>query len=141
MKTVLEVLDHYKDSVNKQDINEFMRLYDSNVHIFDSWNTWEVNGISNWETIIQNWFSNLRRDKSTIVVSYKDLVFEEGEEIAYIHAAIRYSELNTHQIEFRHLTNRFTIVLKKNGSEWKIIHEHSSLPIHSESGKGLFDLK
>jgi len=141
MKTVLEVLDHYKDSVNKQDINEFMRLYDSNVQIFDSWNTWEVNGISNWETIIQNWFSNLRRDKSTIVVSYKDLVIEEGEKIAYIHAAIRYSELNTHQIEFRHLTNRFTIVLKKNGSEWKIIHEHSSLPIHSESGKGLFDLK
>jgi ketosteroid isomerase-like protein len=141
MKTVLEVLDHYKDSVNKQDINEFMKLYDTNVHIFDSWNTWEVNGISNWETIIQDWFSILRSDKSTIVVSYKDLVIEESEGIAYIHAAICYSELNSHQIVFRHLTNRFTIVLRKNESEWKIIHEHSSLPIHSESGKGLFDLK
>jgi len=141
MKTVLEVLDHYKDSVNKQDINEFMKLYDTNVHVFDSWNTWEVNGINNWETIIQNWFSILRRDNSTIVVSYQDLVIEESERIAYIHASIRYSELNSHQIVFRHLTNRFTIVLRKIESEWKIIHEHSSLPIHSESGKGLFDLK
>lgn len=141
MKTVLEVLDHYKDSVYKQDINEFMKLYDTNVHVFDSWNTWEVNGISNWESIISDWFSNLRRDKSTIVVSYKDLVIEEGETIASIHTAIRYSELNSHQIEFRHLTNRFTIVLRKNDTDWKIFHEHSSLPIHSESGLGLFDLK
>lgn len=141
MKSVLEVLDHYKDSVNKQDINEFMKLYDTNVHIFDSWNTWEVKGLSQWETIIKDWFSILKRDKSTLIVSYHDLVVEESDTIACIHTTIRYAELNSHQIEFRHLTNRFTLLLKKSDSEWKIIHEHSSLPIHSESGKGLFDLK
>ncbi|TWT25864.1 nuclear transport factor 2 family protein [Planomicrobium sp. CPCC 101110] len=37
--------------------------------------------------------------------------------------------------------DRFTFCLKKINESWLITHEHSSLPIDIQSGKGIFNLK
>ncbi len=42
MKTIQDCLDHYAASVLNQNSHQFMRLYDASVHIFDSWNVWEI---------------------------------------------------------------------------------------------------
>lgn len=60
MKTIQEVLDNYTTSVLNQDVHQFMKLYDESIHIFDSWNTWEVKSKSDWQTIIESWFSGLK---------------------------------------------------------------------------------
>lgn len=141
MKTVNDILDNYKESVLKLDLDQFMSMYDASIHIFDTWTNWEMRGIDNWRKVVEDWFAMLRRDRSTLRVSYEDLVVVESDELAYIHTGIRFSEFNPNNIEFRHLTNRFTLVLKKIGDEWKIIHEHSSLPINPDKGNGMFDIK
>lgn len=141
MKTVQDVLDQYKLSVYNQDINLFMDLYDDSVRIFDSWNTWEIKSKSEWRIVIENWFNGLKRDGSTLRVSFEDPHVHQDDSIAFIHVSIRFSEFNSHNIEFRHLTNRFTFGLQKLNNSWKIVHEHSSLPIDSDKGSGLFNLK
>ena len=141
MKTVQDVLDQYKLAVYNQDIYLFMDLYDDSIHIFDSWNTWEIKSKSEWRKVIENWFNGLKRDSSTLKVSFEDSVINEDTNVAFIHTSIRFSEYNSHNIEFRHLTNRFTIGLKYIDDKWIIVHEHSSLPIDSDQGVGLFNLK
>ena len=141
MRTVQDVLDQYKLAVYNQDINLFMDLYDDSIHIFDSWNSWEIKSKLDWNKVIENWFSGLRRDGSTLKVSFEDYAIHEDDSVAFIHTSIRFSEFNSHNIEFRHLTNRFTFGLIKKNDDWKIIHEHSSLPIDSDQGTGLFNLK
>ena len=73
MKTVQDVLDQYKLAVYNQDINLFMDLYDDSIHIFDSWNTWEIKSKSEWNKVIENWFSGLRRDGSTLKVGFEEI--------------------------------------------------------------------
>jgi len=141
MKTVQDVLDQYKLAVYNQDINLFMDLYDDSIHIFDSWNTWEIKSKSEWRKVIENWFNGLKRDGSTLKISFEDSVINEDTNVAFIYSSIRFSEYNSHNIEFRHLTNRFTIGLKYIDDKWIIVHEHSSLPIDSDQGVGLFNLK
>lgn len=141
MKTVQDVLDLYKLVVYNQDINLFMDLYDDSIHIFDSWNTWEIKSKLEWRKVIENWFSGLKRDGSTLRVSFEDPLIHQDDSIAFIHVSTRFSEFNSHNIEFRHLTNRFTFGLVKKNGDWKIVHEHSSLPIDSDKGSGLFNLK
>lgn len=141
MKTVQDVLDQYKTAVYNQDIDLFMELYNNSIHIYDSWNTWEITSKTEWKKVIENWFNGLKRDLSTLKVSFEDCVINEDKNIAFIHMSIRFSEFNSHNIEFRHLTNRFTIGLKNIDDKWMIVHEHSSLPIDSDQGVGLFNLK
>lgn len=141
MKTVMELLDNYKAAVLEQSVDKFMSMYDANVHIFDSWSKWSIQDKDAWRNQVSDWFSVLQRDKSTLRVIYEDLTIFEEETLASIHTNIRFSEYNSNNIEFRHLTNRFTFILKKIHSEWIIVHEHSSLPINPDDGKGMFNLK
>ena len=141
MKTIQDCLDHYAASVLNQNIHQFMSLYDDSVHIFDSWNVWEIKSKSEWRKIIENWFNGLKNDSSTLKVTFNDTSIFENSDIAFIHTSIRFSEFNTLNAEFRHVTNRFTFGLKRINDEWRIVHEHSSLPIDSEQRMGLFNLK
>ena len=93
------------------------------------------------EKIIENWFNGLKNDSSTLKVTFNDTSIFENSDIAFIHTSIRFSEFNTLNTEFRHVTNRFTFGLKRINDEWRIVHEHSSLPIDSEQRMGLFNLK
>ncbi|WP_429875579.1 nuclear transport factor 2 family protein [Fictibacillus sp. NRS-1165] len=48
---------------------------------------------------------------------------------------------NGSEEKLRQITNRFTFGLKKENNSWKIIHQHSSLPISMETGKCISNLK
>lgn len=37
------------------------------------------------------------------------------------------------------MTNRFSVGLEKRDGAWKVVHEHSSLPIDLGSGKAVFE--
>jgi ketosteroid isomerase-like protein len=141
MHTINDVLENYQRSVLEQNVDNFISMYDDNVHLFDSWSKWNIVGKTVWQTHVEDWFSVLKRDNSTLRVSYEDLTIYEADNLASIHVNIRFSEYNSNKIEFRHLTNRFTFILKKIDASWKIVHEHSSLPINPDDGKGIFDLK
>lgn len=141
MHTVNELLENFQSAVLEQDVDKFISMYDINVHVFDSWSKWNIIGSAEWRKHVEGWFSVLKRDNSVLKVSYEDCVVYENGDLASIHTNVRFSEFNSNKIEFRHLTNRFTFILKKIDSTWKIVHEHSSLPINPDDGKGIFNLK
>ena len=138
-KQVQGLLDNYMSAIDEQDVERFLASYASDIHLYDSWDEWECNGISTWRANVQEWFNGLKEEGVALHIEFKDLVVEEGQELAFARCAITFAAKNAVSgEELRQVTNRFTFCLRKANDSWLIIHEHSSLPIEGETGKGIF---
>ncbi|MGB7998506.1 MAG: nuclear transport factor 2 family protein [Anaerobacillus sp.] len=136
------VLENYKCAIYEKDVDKFLSTYAQDVHIYDCWGNWESNGISSWRENVEMWFNGLRDDGELLKVDFDDVVVEENTNIAFVHCAVTFAAYKEESGEMlRQMTNRFTFGLKKASETWLIIHEHSSLPISMETGKGMFNLR
>ncbi len=139
---VQNVLDNYKSSVYEKDVERFLTIYAPDIHIYDCWSNWECKGISHWRTNVEEWFNELRGDGVSLIVDFNDVVIEENVDLAFVHCSVNFTAKNVESGEkLRQLTNRFTFGLRKVNGSWMITHEHSSLPINKDTGKGIFNLK
>lgn len=140
-KTIQEVMENYKSSVYEKDVERFVSSYASNVHVYDCWESWECVGISQWKEAVKGWFNGLKEEGVQLKVEMNDLVVEENADLAFVHSNVSFLALNDAGEKLRQMTNRFTFGLRKENDSWRVIHEHSSLPISMENGKGIFNLK
>lgn len=136
-----EVIENYKAAVYEKDVEKFVSAYSPNVHIYDCWDDWECTGVSQWKESVNQWFNGLKEEGVLLKTEFSDLVVEEKSDLAFVHSNVTYAAYNDSGEKLRQLSNRFTFGLKKENESWHIIHEHSSLPISTESGKGIFHLK
>ncbi|WML44643.1 nuclear transport factor 2 family protein [Neobacillus sp. PS3-40] len=136
---VQDILDNYKSAIYEKDVERFLSSYHSEIHIFDCWDNWECIGITQWRQMVKEWFNGLSEEGVLLKVDFTDLVMEETLNIAIVHCSVKFSAYNQSDEKLRQTTNRFTFCLKKENELWTIIHEHSSLPINIETGKGIFN--
>lgn len=140
-RTVKEVLENYKSAIYEKNVERFLSAYASDVHIYDCWEKWECNGISQWTESVQNWFNGLNEEGCFLKVGFEDLFIEENASLAFVHCAVTFAAYNESGEKLRQMTNRFTFGLRKENESWTITHEHSSLPISMETGEGIFNLR
>ncbi|MDP4083126.1 MAG: nuclear transport factor 2 family protein [Bacillota bacterium] len=138
---VQDVIENYKSAVYEQDVEKFVSTYATNIQVYDCWEDWECKGISKWKEAVNGWFKGLKEEGVQLKVELNDLVIEENAGLAFIHSNVSFIAYNGSGEKLRQMTNRFTFGLKKQNNSWKIIHQHSSLPINMETGKGIFNLK
>jgi ketosteroid isomerase-like protein len=139
---IQEVLENYKSAIYEKDVERFLTSYSKDIHIYDCWQNWENIGVSEWKDSVIGWFNGLREESVLLKVDFNDLVITENMNIAFVHCAVTFAAHNEETDEkLRQMTNRFTFGLSKENESWKITHEHSSLPINMETGKGIFTLK
>ncbi|TWT07955.1 nuclear transport factor 2 family protein [Planococcus sp. CPCC 101016] len=137
---VQDVLETYRTAIQEKDIETLLSLYASEIHIYDCWESWESKGISSWEANVSGWFSGLREGNVLLKVTFDDVVIEQTSTLAFVHCAVTYTGYHEESgVQLQQTTNRFTYGLKKATDSWAIVHEHSSLPIDFETGKGIFD--
>lgn len=144
MKTVFkelqDVLENYTSAVHEKDVEKFISAYNSDVHLYDCWGDWECKGVSQWRESVKEWFDGLSQEGVTLKTQFDDLVVQESSDLAFLHCAVTFAAYNDSE-KIRQLTNRFTFGLRKENGSWTITHEHSSLPINMETGKGMFNLR
>lgn len=138
---VQDVIENYKSAVYEQDVEKFVSAYATNIQVYDCWEDWEYKGISKWKKAVNGWFNHLKVEGVQLKVELKDLVIEENAGLAFIYSNMTLIAYNGSGEKLRQITNRFTFGLKKENNSWKIIHQHSSLPISMETGKCIFNLK
>jgi ketosteroid isomerase-like protein len=138
---VQDILDNYKTAIYEKDVERFLSSYHSDIHIFDCWDNWECIGITQWRKMINDWFNGLSEEGVILKVVFNHVVKVENSNIAFVHCDVKFSAHNEIGEKLRQTTNRFTFCLKKENEFWSIIHEHSSLPINIETGKGIFNYK
>lgn len=136
---VQDVLENYKSAVYEQDVEKFGSAYADDVHVYDCWENWECHGLSKWKGMVTEWFGGLKEEGVLLKTTIEDLAVEENANLAYVHCNVTYAAHNKSGEKLRQLTNRFTFGLKKESESWYITHEHSSLPISMETGKGIFN--
>ncbi|MGV3466853.1 MAG: YybH family protein [Heyndrickxia sp.] len=139
---VQSVLENYQTAVKEKDVEKFLSAYTQDIHVYDCWETWECVDISAWREMAKEWFNGLREERVFLQVDFSDLVIEENANLAFVHGAVTFAAHNEESGEkLRQMTNRFTFGLRKDNESWNIKHEHSSLPINMETGKGIFNRK
>jgi uncharacterized protein (TIGR02246 family) len=132
---ISQVLTAYQAAVHAKDIDAFVALYDADVRIFDMWGQWSLNGIGAWRAMASEWFGSLGTE--TVRVGVEDVHIDAGHDVAAAHAFLTFTGLSAKGKELRSMTNRLTMVLRRTGDGWKIVHEHTSAPIDHGSLKAI----
>jgi uncharacterized protein (TIGR02246 family) len=133
-QSIKRVVDGYVAAVLVKDVDAFVALYDSDAQVFDMWGEWAYRGAGDWRAMATEWFGSLGTDR--VAVEMDDVRAVESDDLAVVHAFVTYKGLSAEGEQLRAMTNRLTWALRRQpGSEWKIIHEHSSAPADFETSK------
>ena len=136
--SVADVLETYKTAVYEQDVEKYVSLYTSDFQIYDCWDDWDCTDFSKWTELTKTWFDGLHAEGVLLKVEFDDTAVEENANLAFIRSNVTFAAYNKSGKKLRQITNRFTFGLRKEGDSWKFAHQHSSLPINGETGKGVF---
>jgi uncharacterized protein (TIGR02246 family) len=134
---VTTLFENYTSAVLAKDVDAFLALYADDTLVFDSWGYWELAGVGAWRRMVQMWFDSLG-DK-LCEARFTEVVATVRDDVAFAHAAVRYAEVTAEGEQVDAMMNRMTVALELREGEWKIVHEHTSLPLDMESAKGIFD--
>lgn len=144
METPLVATDHtrklleaYAMAVGAKNVAGFVDLYAPDVHVYDAWARFEYDGAESWRNMVQDWFDELGEE--TVGVQFDAVRVHAGDQVMVVSAAATYTAFSANHEKLRSLVNRMTMVLELHGSEWLIVHEHSSLPLDMNTGQGIFD--
>lgn len=128
--SALQVLDFYKAAVYEKDANKFLSIYDSSARVFDTWGVWVFESRESRRSVIENWFESLNQER--VLVNFSDIKLTESDELAVLTTIGSYAAISIDGVELRSMQNRFTWALKLIDSQWKIVHEHTSVPIGND---------
>jgi uncharacterized protein (TIGR02246 family) len=134
-KSIARVLESYESAVAAKDAEAFMRLYDPDVRVFDTWGVWSYEGAAAWQTAVEGWFTSLGTEK--VKVRFDDVQTSAGREMAMVSAIGTYTGFSAQGAPLRSMQNRITWVLRTSGHVLRIIHEHTSAPIGFEDTKAI----
>lgn len=124
---VVKMIESYQEAVLTKNVDSFCAIYDADVHIFDMWGQWSMRGIDAWRAMAQEWFSSLGTEG--VIVAANNIESAITDDLAVGHAIFTYTAVSAEGEKLRSLDNRITVVLKRTGDAWKVIHEHTSAPI------------
>ena len=133
---VLRVLQGYKAAVFAKDVDAFVALYDPDVRVFDMWGEWSHEGIAAWRAMASGWFDSLGTDR--VRVEFDALNVELAADLAMGQAYLRFAAIAPDDTPLRAMDNRITLVARKRGAQWKIVHQHTSAPADFRNGKVMF---
>ncbi len=133
MEAIESLFDTYKNSVFQKDVETFVSIFDEKVRIFDMWQRWSYDGLSDWREMVENWFDSLGENKD--IVEFSDIQIQSIGEIAVATAFVKFTAVSEKGEELRYLENRLTWVLQEKKNGWKIIHQHTSGPIDFQTMK------
>jgi ketosteroid isomerase-like protein len=121
----------YADAARRKDVEGFLRLYDDDARIFDAWNTWQYVDKRTWREAVKEWFSSL--GTHTVKVTFDAVqIFEEGA-LGSLSALVTYAGLSAEDQEVRSIRNRLSWIVRRYNGNWRIHHEHTSVPIDFET--------
>jgi len=124
----------YQAAVLAKDVDAFVSIYADDARIFELWGTWE-HDIGSWREMAKGWFAFLGDQRS--VVTAHDVRTQVAGDMAMLSASLTYAAVDAGGQPLRSLDNRLTWVLRQRGGRWLVVHEHTSVPLAHEDGKGI----
>jgi ketosteroid isomerase-like protein len=134
-KSIAQILESYKAAVLARDADAFMRLYDADVRVFDTWGVWSYDGAEAWRRAVEAWFTSLGVER--VKVTFEDVRSTQGRDVAIVSAIVTYAGISAQGEPLRAMQNRITWGLKTIGHVPRIVHEHTSAPVGFDDMKAI----
>lgn len=135
LNTPQSMLNAYIAAVYDRDAEAFLRLYDTQARVYDTWGVWAYEGTASRRQAIEGWFSSLGDER--VRVSFDDVHTTQDQALAMLVATGRYAAISADGVEIRSMQNRLTWALQRKNGDWSIVHEHTSVPIGFSDLKGI----
>jgi ketosteroid isomerase-like protein len=133
--SVALLIETYRQAVLVCDLEAFMRLYDPKVRVFDAWGVWSHEGADAWRKAVEGWFSSLGDERVRVIA--EDVEVKGNAGLCTVSAIFTYAGFSAAGKELRAMQNRLSWVLERQGSDWRIVHEHTSAPISFDESKAI----
>lgn len=134
---IRRLLEDWADAVHNKDIDLVMACYAPDIVAFDMIPPLRYEGKDAYR---KNWQMGFDCCQEAMEMQTHDLQLTVGDEVAFCHRLIRIRGTMENGQEFDNWA-RWTSCFRKIDGRWLITHEHVSVPIDMESGKGLMDLQ
>jgi uncharacterized protein (TIGR02246 family) len=134
-RPIRQLLADYAAAVLAKDVDAFVALYADDALIFELWGQW-THDLASWREMATGWFAFLGEERS--IVEPADVRCSVSGDMAMLTASLTYRAVDAVGKELRSLDNRLTWVLRQRGARWQVVHEHTSVPLSHEDGKGIF---
>lgn len=134
-RSIRAALAAYEAAVLAKDVEAFVAIYAEDARIFELWGTWE-HDIASWREMAKGWFAFLG-DQCSVVTAH-DVRTQVSGDMAMLSASLTYAAIDAGGQPLRSLDNRLTWVLRQRDGRWQVVHEHTSVPLAHEDGKGIF---
>ena len=128
------VCDGYTRAVLDKNVAAFLGLYHPAARVFDTWGVWSYEGEPARRKVIEDWLGSLGEER--VAVTFDRVQATVTNDLASLTARVVYAAISPAGAELRSMQNRLTWVLRPESGTWKIIHEHTSVPIGNDL-KGL----
>ena len=132
---IRDALAAYQAAVLAKDVAAFVAIYADDAQIFELWGAWQ-HDIASWREMAQGWFAFLGNERS--VVEAHGVRTQMSGDMALLTASLTYRAVDPAGTELRSLDNRLSWVLRERGGRWLVVHEHTSVPLAHDGGKGIF---
>lgn len=122
-------LQAYADAVHRKDAPALAALYADDAVIFDAWDAWlpPLPGAAGVLAMATAWFASL--GTASVQVSFSEVVSHTVADMAHVSAFVTYTAVSAQGQAMRAMTNRLSAVLACTGGGWRVVHEHTSVPV------------
>jgi len=131
------VIDSIVDGIAAKDIDTIRAVYAADVVSFDVEPPLQTAGIDaklrNWERVFQVF--------ATVAYEVRDLAFERADDLAFGHGFGRLSGTLGNGAPVKGMWVRATFCFRRVDDAWLIVHDHVSVPLVVETGKGATELE
>jgi ketosteroid isomerase-like protein len=134
---IRELIEERVRAIRAKDVDALMSNHAPDVVMFDALDPLRYVGSEAVRERAGQWLSWYR---GPIGYEVRDLSVMAGDGAAFCHYLYRVSGTMTNGREVD-MWVRSTVCFRKSGGEWKVTHEHTSVPFDAESGRASVDLK
>jgi uncharacterized protein (TIGR02246 family) len=135
-RPIHQTLAAYRAAILAKDVEAFVALFADDVHVFDMWGPWSQEGIAAWRDMAAGWLGSLGEER--VAVEADDVRTSVSGDMATLTAFLTFRAIDATGKELRSLNNRLSWVLREQAGRWKVVQEHTSIPIDGATGKGVF---
>lgn len=130
-------MDAWARAVHDKDVDAVMKLYADDFVGYDMIAPLAHRGAAAYRKVFQDWFAAI---EGPIEQEPRDVRIAAGGEVAFAHGLFRMRSRSRKGGDNDYWI-RVTIGLRKRGADWKIVHEHASVPFDMKTRKALLDIK
>lgn len=137
LPAIQAVIDALMKAVRTNDVEAFLRHCAPDIVVFDLVAPLEQKG---WDAFRRSWDIGLRSFEGPIEYEVEHLDISIGGDIAWSRSLAQFG--GTTKDGTRTMNRiRSTLAFRKVGKEWKLVHQHVSVPFDMKNGKALLNLE